>query len=70
MHPVEVQEACVVWNLLSVRLETVLVLVQYRCTVCAERTIGSEMVFDAPDDEAQVEACLSPFEDSANLEAR
>ena len=33
----------------SVRLEMVLVLVQDRCTVCAERTIGSEIVLDAPD---------------------
>jgi len=33
----------------SVRLEMVLVLVQYRCTVCVQRTIGSEMVLDAPD---------------------
>jgi hypothetical protein len=38
------------WNLVSVRLETMLVLVQYRCTVCAERSIGSEIVLDAPDD--------------------
>jgi hypothetical protein len=30
-------------------LEIVLVSVQYRCTVCAKRTIGSEIVFDAPD---------------------
>jgi hypothetical protein len=49
MHPVEVQNEWVMWNLLSVRLETVLVLVQYRCTVSAERTIGSEIVLDAPD---------------------
>ena len=33
----------------SVRLEMVLVLVQDRCTVCAERTMGSEIVLDAPD---------------------
>jgi uncharacterized membrane protein len=39
----------VVWNLISVRLETVFVSVQYRSMVCAERTIGSEMVLDAPD---------------------
>ena len=31
------------------RLEIVLVLVQDRCTVCAKRTIGSEIVLDAPD---------------------
>ena len=33
----------------SVRLEMVFVLVQDRCTVCAERTIGSEIVLYAPD---------------------
>jgi hypothetical protein len=30
-------------------LETVLVSVQDRCTVCAKDTIGSEIVLDAPD---------------------
>jgi len=29
------------WNLTYFRLETVLVLVQDRCMVCARRTIGS-----------------------------
>ena len=37
----------------SVRLEMVLVLllvlVQDRCTVCAKRTIGSDIVKDTPD---------------------
>ena len=33
----------------SVRLEMVLVLVQDSCMVCAERTIGSKFVSDAPD---------------------
>ena len=37
----------------SVRLEMVLVLVQDRCTVCAERTIGSDIVLDAPDGTAR-----------------
>ena len=32
-----------------VRMELVLVLVQDRCTVCAKRTIGSDIVYDAPD---------------------
>jgi hypothetical protein len=40
----------VMWNLVSVHLEIVLVSVQYRCTVCAEQTIGSEIVLVAPDD--------------------
>ena len=33
----------------SVHLEMVLVLVQDRCMVCAEHTIGSEIILDAPD---------------------
>ena len=33
----------------SVRLEMVLVLVQDRCTVSAKRTIGSDIILDAPD---------------------
>ena len=58
----------------SVRLEMVLVLVQDRCTVCAKRTIGSEIVLDAPmvllGDEAHLEARFGSFGDSANLDAR
>jgi hypothetical protein len=38
------------WKLVSVHLETVFVSVQDRCTVCAKRTIGSEIVLDTPDD--------------------
>jgi hypothetical protein len=40
----------VMWNLLSVRMEIVLVSVQYRCTDCTEPTISSEIILDAPDD--------------------
>jgi hypothetical protein len=62
------------WNLILVRLETVLVSVQDWCTVCAKCTIGSEIVLDAPDPlhshNAQVEARFGLFGDSANLEAR
>jgi hypothetical protein len=53
------------WNLVSIRLETVLVLVQDRCMICAKRTIGLESFWTHPmvilGDEAQVEAqfCLS-----------
>ena len=32
-----------------VRLEIVLVLVQDRYTVCAKRTIGSDIILNAPD---------------------
>jgi hypothetical protein len=40
---------CVMWNLVLVGLDMVFVFVQDRCTVCAERTIGSETILDAPD---------------------
>ena len=64
----------VLWNPLSDRLEIVLVSVQDRCTVCVKRTIGLDIVFNAPmvllGDEFQVEARFSPFGDSANLDAR
>ena len=36
-------------NLISIRLDTVLVSVQDRCMVCAKHTIGLEMLLDAPD---------------------
>jgi hypothetical protein len=62
------------WNLISVRLETVLVLEQDRCIVCAKRTIGSKPLWTHPlvllGDEAQVEAHFGPFGHSANLDAR
>ena len=61
-------------NLTSFSLETVLVSVQDRCTVYARRTIGSEIILDAPDgttsNEAQVEAHFGPLGDSANHDAR
>ena len=37
------------WKLDSVYLEIVLILEQDRCTVCAERTIGPEVILDATD---------------------
>jgi hypothetical protein len=36
-------------NLVLVLLEIVLILTEDRCAVCVERTIGSEIVMDAPD---------------------
>jgi uncharacterized protein with PIN domain len=33
----------------SVRFETVLILTQDRCMVCAKRTTSSEIMLDAPD---------------------
>ena len=49
MHPMELLGEWVMWNLVSIHLEIVLVLVQDRCTDCAERTIGSKIILDAPD---------------------
>ena len=64
----------VMWNLVSIRFVIVLVSMQDRCTVCAKRTMGLDIVFNAPMvllvDEAQMEARFSPFGDSANLDAR
>ena len=61
-------------NLISVCLEIVLVSAQDRCTVCAKRTIGSEIILGAPDGTrrcvSHVEARYTLFGDSANLVAR
>jgi hypothetical protein len=39
------------WKLVLVRLEKkiVLILIQDRCTVCAKRTVDSEIILDASD---------------------
>ena len=37
------------WKLVSVHLKIVLILTQDWSTVCVERTIGLEIVLDAPD---------------------
>ena len=44
------------WKVASVCLEIVLILTQDRCTVCAKRTIGSDIVLDASDDVGHVES--------------
>jgi hypothetical protein len=36
-------------KLVLVRLDTVLIMIQDGCTVCAERTVGSEIILVAPD---------------------
>ena len=64
----------VMWNLVSVRLETVLVSLQDRCTVCAKHTMAQKSFWTHQmvllGDEAQVEARFGPFKDSANVVAR
>jgi hypothetical protein len=61
-------------ELCSVRLEIVLILTQDRCTVCTERTIGSQIVWDTPDglvsDMGRVEFHFSLFGDSVSVSAR
>jgi hypothetical protein len=61
-------------ELCSVRLEIVLILTQDRCMVCTECTIGSQIVFDAPDglvsDMGRVDSRFSPFGDSVSVGAR
>jgi hypothetical protein len=37
------------WNLDSLRLETMLVSVQVRSMICAKRTVGSEIILATPD---------------------
>ena len=41
------QVTWVMWNLILLRLGTALMSVHDGCTVCTERTIGSEIILDA-----------------------
>ena len=50
MHPIELLGDVGHVESRSVRLEIMLVLIYDRCTVCAKRTIGSDIVLDAPDE--------------------
>jgi hypothetical protein len=60
------------WNLILVRLETVLVSVQDRSTICTECTIGLDLMRPMVllGDKAQVEARFGLFGYSANHDAR
>ena len=62
------------WNLISIRLETELVLVQDRCTVCIKHTMAQKLFWTHQmvllGDEAQVESRFGSFVDSANLDSR
>ena len=62
------------WKLVSVHLEIVLILTQDRCTVCAECTIGSEIVLDASDGTPRLRgSCgisFGPFGDGVSVSAR
>ena len=58
----------------SVHLEMVLLLVQDRCTVCAKRTRGSDIVLDAPDGPPRLRGSygilFGPFGDGVSVDAR
>ena len=56
----------VMWNLILAYLETVFASVPYRCTVSAERTIGSEILGD----EGLVESYFGPFGDIVTVGTR
>ena len=62
------------WKLVSVLSDIVLILTQDRCTVCVERTVGSEIVLDAPmeqlGDVGHVESHFFLFGDSVSVGAR
>ena len=62
------------WKLILLCLEIVLILAQDRCTVCAECTMGMEIILAIPagtvGDVDEVEARFSPFGDSVNFDAR
>ena len=61
------------WSLVSIRLEIMLVLVQDRCTVCAKRTLGSEIVWMHPmeflGDVGHVQPRFDPFGYSVSVGA-
>ena len=62
------------WNLGSVCLEIVLILMQDRCTVCMEHTICSEINLDTPDgtvdDVCRMESRFGLVGDSISFGAR
>ena len=58
----------------SVCLEMVLVLMSDRCTVCAKRSIGSDIVLDAPDatprGRGSCGISVGPFGDGVSVDVR
>jgi hypothetical protein len=62
------------WKVILVRLEIMLISTHDRCTVCAEHTIGSEIILGAADGTptcvGQVDTRFGPFRDTINLDAR
>ena len=62
------------WKLVSVLSEIMLILMEDRCTICIERTIGLEIILEVPGellgDVGHVESQFFPFGDSVSVGAR
>ena len=62
------------WKLVSIHLKIVLISKPDRCTVCAECTMGMEIILGIPDgtlgDMGHVESCFGPFGESVSVRAR
>ena len=62
------------WKLVLGCLEIVLILTQDKCTICTKRTIGLEIILDAPDgtpgDAGHVKSYFGSFGDSISVSAR
>jgi hypothetical protein len=62
------------WKLVSVRLNIVIILIQDRGTVCAECTVGLEIILEHPlellRDVGLVESSFAPFGDCVSFSAR
>jgi hypothetical protein len=73
-HPMDLLGELVMWNLISVHLETMLGLVQNRCTVCVKRTIAHKLFWTHPmdllGDIGHVESRFKSFGDSGSVSAR
>jgi hypothetical protein len=70
----EIHSFLSMYHRLKIDLERVLIFVQDWCMCCAERNIGSEIIFDAPDellgDMGHLESHFSLFRDSVSVSAR
>jgi hypothetical protein len=62
------------WNIVSVRLETVLIFKQDRCMVWAKHTMAMEIILDAADETPRcvghLESRFGLFRDSVSVGAR
>ena len=64
----------VMWNLVSIRLETMLVSLQDRCKVCAKHTMAQKLFWTHPmellGDMGHVESRFGSFGDGVRVGAR